>query len=152
MATAGTFTKVLCWVDGSDEACRAAEHATVLAQRIGAELSFVAVGDVPESDEGYSEYARIEGLSEPMPLIIGSDVTACLEQATSIAARMGVKGAKRLTRSGAPVAAICDAARSQDADLVVIRRQRSNLVERLIGESISEKFSRQCKFAVLLVG
>lgn len=152
MATNGTFSRVLCWVDGSDEACRAAEHAALLARRIGAELSFVAVGNVPESDAGYSAYARIEGVSEPMPPIIGSDVTACLEQAMSISARVGVKGATRLTQSGAPIAAICDAARRQNADLVVIRKQRSNLVERLIGESISEKFSRQCNFAVLLVG
>lgn len=152
MAKPKTFSRVLCWVDGSDEACRAAEYAAFLAQRIGAELSFVAVGHVPESDAGYSEYARIEGLSEPMPPIIGSGVTACLEQAVSIAAGVGVKGVTHLTRSGAPIAAICDAARSQDADIVVIRKQRSNLVERLIGASISEKFSRQCNFAVLLVG
>jgi len=151
-STTGRFSHVLCWVDGSDEACRAADRAANLAQQIEAKLSFVAVGDVPESDTGFAEYARIEGLSEPMSPVIPGSVRFCLDQAMSIAGKAGLKEATRLVRVGDPVAAICDAARLQDADLVVIRKQRSNLVEKLIGESIADKLSRRCEFAVMLVG
>ena len=146
------FSHVLCWVDGSDEACRAAERAAHLAWSLGAKLSFVAVGHEPEHDEGFEDYARIEGMSAPMsPSIIG-DVSACLDQAMAIAAKVGVTGATRLTRTGHAATAICDAARAEGADLVVIRKHRSSLVERLLGTSVSDAFADGCEFAVLSAG
>jgi len=135
---AGSFSHVLCWVDGSDEACRAAEQAAYLARSLSAGLSFVAVGAEPDRDEGFEEYARIEGVSEPMPPRIESDVSTCLDEAMSIAERIGVTGATRLVRTGNAIAAICDAAHAQNADLVVIRKQRSNLVERLLGSRLNQ--------------
>ena len=151
---AGTapFDHVLCWVDGSDEACRAAEQAARIAASLDAGLSYVAIGEETRHNEGFEAYARIEGVSEPMPPSIENDVRACLGQAMSIAAQAGVKAAARLVRTGNSATAICDAARAQGADLVVIRRYRSSLVERLLGASVPDTLANGCGFAVLTVG
>lgn len=152
MSRAAPFSHILCWVDGSEEACRAAEHAASLAQSLGAKLSYLAVGSETGRDKGFDAYARIEGVSEPMPPILKGEVDACLQQAMSIAARIGIAGAARLVQSGDDVVAVCDAARSQGADLVVIRKRKSSLVERLLGASASDTLANGCGFAVLSVG
>lgn len=146
------FSHILCWVDGSDEACRAAEHAAHLACRLSAKLSYVAVGTETGRDEGFDEYARIEGVSEPMSPVLQSEVYACLDQAISIAAKIGITGTARLVASGDGVMPVCDAARSQGADLVVIRKRKSSLVERLLGGSASDTLANGCGLAVLSVG
>jgi nucleotide-binding universal stress UspA family protein len=146
------FSHILCWVDGSEEACRAAERAAYLAQSLGAKLSYLAVGTETGRDKGFDAYARIEGVSEPMPPVLKGEVQACLEQAMSIAAKIGIAGTARLVRSGDEVMAVCDAARSQGADLVVIRKRKSSLVERLLGASASDTLANGCGFAVLSVG
>lgn len=152
MSAGAPFSHILCWVDGSDEGCRAAEHAAHLAQSLGAQLSFLTVGTQSDRDPGFDAYARIEGVSEPMPPVLEGDVNACLAQAMSIASHIGVTGTARLVRSGDDVAAVCDAARAQNADLVVIRKRKSSLVGRLLGASASDTLANGCGFAVLTVG
>lgn len=146
------FSHILCWVDGSEEACRAAERAALLAQALGAKLSYLALGSKTAGDTGFEEYARIEGVSDPMPPILNGDVDACLQQAMLIAAKKGITGAERMIRDGDEVSAVCDAARLQDADLVVIRKRKSTLVDRLLGASASDRLANRCGFAVLSVG
>ena len=151
---AGTapFGHVLCWVDGSDEACRAAEHAARMASSLDAELSFLAIGEDASRSEGFDAYARIEGVSKPMPPSIENDVRACLDQAMSIAAQAGIGNTAYVVGTGYAAKAICDAARAQGADLVVIRRHRSGLVEQLLGASVQDTLANGCRFAVLTVG
>jgi nucleotide-binding universal stress UspA family protein len=103
-------------------------------------------------DEGFDAYARIEGVSEPMPPLLNGNAHDCLEQAMSIAARIGISGATRLVESGDAVMAVCDAARAQDADLIVIRKRKSTLIERLQGGAASDRLTNRCGFAVLSVG
>lgn len=131
-AGATTFHHILCWVDGSHEACRAAERAAHLARCLTARLSFVAVGTQQAHDQGFEDYARIEGVIEPIPPSIAADASACLDQAMLIATKICVTSASRLVQTGDPATAICDAAQTQGADLVVIRRRRSGLIERLL--------------------
>jgi hypothetical protein len=80
------FGHILCWVDGSDEACRAAERAAHLAKSLGAKLSFLALGDEPGYSKGFEDYAQIEGVIGPMSPSIANNVEACLFQAVSVAA------------------------------------------------------------------
>ena len=146
------FGHILCRVDGSDEACRAAEHAARMANSLGAGLSVLAIGEEAGHSEGFDEYARIEGVSEPMPPSVENDVRACLDQAMSVAAPAGLKDAARPIRTGNAATAICDAAQARSADLVVIRRRRSNLVERLLGASVPDALANGRRIAVLTVG
>lgn len=152
MSGGAPFSHILCWVDGSAESCRAAERAAHLARSLEATLSYVAVGTEMGRDEGFDAYARIEGVSEPMPPLLNGNAHDCLEQAMSIAARIGISGATRLVESGDAVMAVCDAARAQDADLIVIRKRKSTLIERLQGGAASDRLTNRCGFAVLSVG
>lgn len=145
------FSHVLCWVDGSAQACRAAETGAMLARRLNAKISFLAIGDEVRGDRGFEEYARIEGVSAPNPIRMDSKVSACLDQATSIAARVGITRPERLMRTGNAAAAICDAARAQGADLVVMGCHRSNLVERVLHVTVGDRIEDGCGFAVLSV-
>jgi nucleotide-binding universal stress UspA family protein len=151
-ARVAPVSHVLCWVDGSDEACRAAALSARLADGLGADLSFVAVGEATGRSAAFEEYARVEGVSAPRPSRLRDDVRDCLDLAMSIAARAGVEGTASVIRTGDAAMAICAAARARGADLVVIRRRRSGLVERLLGGSVTEALADGCGFAVLTVG
>lgn len=87
-----------------------------------------------------------------MPPILKGDADACLDQAMLIAAKIGVAGTARLVRSGDEVTAVCTAAQAQKADLVIIRKRKSSLVDRLLGASASDRLANGCGFAVLSVG
>ena len=101
------FGHVLCWVDGSEEACRAAERAAHLSLSLGAKLTFLAIGTRPQRSEEFDAYARIERVSAPMPTRIDRNAAACLDQAMVIAAQVGATRTNRLTRTGDAVTAIC---------------------------------------------
>ncbi len=70
--------------------------------------------------EGAVEVGQVHG--EPMPPVIDVRAAACPDQAMVIAERAGVDGTSRLTRSGDPIRAICEAARIKGAGLVGIRQ------------------------------
>lgn len=152
LAKVAPFGHVLAWVDGSEASCRAGERAAQLAKSLGAKLSFVAIGTRHAHGGGFEDYVRIEGVSIPMPLAVPRDANACLDGALEIAAGLGVPSAERVVRRGDPTAALCEAARMQGADLVVMGRHPSGLVGRLLGGSTADRVSRGCGFAVLSVG
>lgn len=147
-----SFKHVMCLVDGSEASCRAAEHATQLALALNAQLSFLALGTQHARDEGYDAYARMEGVSDPMPPTLPDNAGACLDIATSIATKLGVQNAERIIRTGDAAVALCDVARLQGADLVVVRRRKPGFVGLLLGMSDVESTTRGCSFAVLSVG
>ncbi len=147
----GPFSHILCWVDGSAEACRAAEYAAQLARRLGAELSFLAIGQETGPGAGFEDYARIEHVSEPMTPLVETDTRACLSQAVTLAAEAGVEHAAQIVQTGSVTTAICAAARAQAADLVVVRNREAGFVARLLTASVSETLTKNCDFAVLSV-
>jgi hypothetical protein len=130
------FAHVLCWVDGSEASCRAAERAARLARALHAELSFLALGTQHARDEGFEAYARLEGVSGPMPPTLPGRASACLDKALSTAAGLGMP----------------NAARTQGADLVVVGRRKPGLLGRLLGIADAETSTRGCGFSVLSVG
>ncbi|MEO0381561.1 MAG: universal stress protein, partial [Pseudomonadota bacterium] len=146
-----TVSHILCWVDGTDEACRAAEYAASVAKNLGAGLTYLAVGDEPEPNAGFEDFARIEDVSEPMTPTLEGNVRACLHRAATTAAQTGVHCAAQLVHAGKPADAICATAQSQGADLVVIRKRDTGLFKRFLTTSVLEALVNQCNFAVLSV-
>ncbi len=146
------FGHVLAWVDGSGISCRAAERAAQLARSLGAKPSFIAIGTQHRSDKEFEDDARIEGVSNPMPLEVPGDANACLHVAPGIAARLGMPVAGRVVCSGNPTAALCDVARTQGADLVVLGQHPPGPVGWLLGGSTADRVSKGCGFAVLSIG
>jgi nucleotide-binding universal stress UspA family protein len=151
MTPAAPFSHVICWVDGSDPACRAAERATELAGRLGARLSFLAAGEEPRRDAAFAEYARIEGVSDPMSPDLPGAVRTCLAKAMSLAAKAGLDNVTRMVRTDDVVTAICATARTQASHLVVVGKQRANLVERALGTSVPDRLVSGCGFTLMSV-
>ncbi len=149
--TTGPFSHILCWVDGTEESCNAARYAALLAGQLGAEISYLAKGEEMGPSDGFTEYARIEGVSEPLPPMVMAGVEACLSRATSIATEGGLHRPRTIVRAGSATAAICEAARQQGADLVVLGKQKGGFFERLFQRPVSDALSSQCEFAVLAV-
>lgn len=149
--TSEAFTHILCLVDGSEAGCRAAERSARLARSLDAKLTFLAVGTTRLRDEAFEQYARVEGVSDPLPPAFEKDTLECLNVAVKIAADVGVRVAGRLEDTGDVVAAICRGAQAHTADLVVLRRRTGGLPEKLFGTSVSDRFAKECNFAVLSV-
>lgn len=147
-----TFSHILCWVDGTDAACRAAEQAARLAKGLGAHLSYLAIGKDIGQDAGFEAYAQIERVSDPIVPVLDRQVRARLDQAASIAAKVQVHNVTQLIGAGDPTVAICDAAQAQGADLIVARKHKAGFVERLLNTPVSEALVSQCSFSVLSIG
>jgi hypothetical protein len=88
-----------------------------LAQSLGAKFSFIAIGKELGHDEEFAKYARIEGISNPMPPIVENTVEACLQQAIckSWCFRGGAYDHKRRTLGQA---CVVRAARLSDANRI----------------------------------
>jgi nucleotide-binding universal stress UspA family protein len=87
-----------------------------------------------------------------MPPTLPGRASACLDKALSTAAGLGMPNAARLVLSGDAAKALCDAARTQGADLVVVGRRKPGLLGRLLGTADAEPSTRGCGFSVLSVG
>lgn len=121
------FDRLLIAVDGSDCARRATTFGLELAARYDAAVDIVAVyaGDTAQG-------------------------RAILDEAASMAANVGVTVDTDLL-SGKPATSIVDRAADRDADLIVVgRRGRSGVRERLLG-SITERILRRSGPPVLTV-
>ncbi|RNF33995.1 universal stress protein [Paracoccus methylarcula] len=146
------FSHILCWVDGTEESCRSAERATRLARSLNAQLSFLVLGKRLGRSEGFNAYARIEGVSTPMPPVINTAVSACVDQAMRFAAELGLESAACLTRSANPVAAICGVARAEGADLIVLGRRHLKFGKPHFNTSMLDRLSNRCALTVLSDG
>ena len=138
---------VLCWVDGTEEACRAAAWAARIADRFDAKLTYLALGRHLSRSEGLEDFARIENVELSSTLDTDADVRTCLAQAVSIARQIGHTDVNEFVTEGTPQDSICSAARHQDVDLVVLGRHRVSFAERLLGRGIGQG----CGFSVLSV-
>lgn len=143
------FSHILCWVDGTEESCRSAERATRLAKSLDARLSFLAPGKRLGRSEGFKAYARIEGVSGPMPPVINSSISDCVDRAMRFAAEYGLEPAVRVTSSENPVSAICSAARNDGADLIVLGKRPQKFGKPLFSSSMLDRLSNRCALTVL---
>lgn len=146
------FSHILCWVDGTEKSCRSAERAIRLARSLDARLSFLASGKQLRKSEGFDAYARIEGVSGPMPPVVSRTVSDCVDHAMRLAAECGLEGAARLTSSANPLTAICGAARSEGADLIVLGKRHLKFGKPVFSASLMDRLSNRCALTVLSDG
>lgn len=144
------YEHILCWIDGSDETCRMARRATLLEKALGAKLSFLATGTRPSPSDRLNEYSRIEGITFPLPVYLENKTQSCMDQAIVHAQKSGVTNTNRLSRSGNALAAICDIARMEVADLVMIGKPRSKFpLAHLFAPSLPNSLDKRCGLTVL---
>ena len=127
-----------------------ARRATFLARALGAKLSFLATDIRPSANVGLNEYSQIEGITFPPPVFLESKTQSSFDQALAHAHTNGVPNTSHLSRSGDALAAICDIARRETADLVMIRKPQSKgLFAHLFAPFLPNKLGSQCGLTVL---
>ena len=147
------FGHVLAWVDGSGISCRAAERAAQLARSLGAKPELHRDRHAAQERQGIRGRRRGSRASRTRCRSrCRATRTPVSHVAPGIAARLGMPVAGRVVCSGNPTAALCDVARTQGADLVVLGQHPPGPVGWLLGGSTADRVSKGCGFAVLSIG
>jgi len=142
---------ILCGVDGSDPACRAAEHAAWLAVALKADLTFLAVAREAEPSAALDAYRQAEGLGEePIPLL-ASEAENCLAAAQSRASAMGMDKTTRLIRTGNIAHTLLSVATEIGADTIVLGRHNHSDLRRSVVGSVSRRIVSKSRLNVLQI-
>jgi len=142
---------ILCGVDGSDPACRAAEHAAWLAQALNAKLTFLAVAREAGNSAALDAYRQAESLGEERVPLMSRDAEQCLNAAQSSASALGNISTQRLIRIGKVAQTVMSVAFEIEADLVVLGRHDHSELHRSIVGSVSRTIAAKSKLNILQI-
>jgi nucleotide-binding universal stress UspA family protein len=133
--------KILIGYDATDAADRALDRAAELAKAFGAELVVTSVAPVMVAP-------RSMGAIDPTDT--PEDHHEDLVKAHQRLDEQGVK-AQYQPAIGEPADTIVEVAEKVGADLIVVGTREPNLVQRLLGQSVSESVQRHAHCDVLIV-
>jgi len=145
------FKKIVCAIDGSQHALRAAEAASGLAVALGAELIFLTVTKRLEVNDAIRRYMEMEHLTGEPQYVLDEMTERFLTDAQQLARDRGITGAKTLVRVGNPARAIVAEAKRLGADLVVMGRRGHGDIEGVLMGSVSHKVSSISDCTVMTV-
>ena len=141
---------ILVPYDGSEPAMRALEFASDLAAKYGAEIViFHAIHYPVGLPEELHHFAVSEHLDAPDE--IGAVVRKMLESATLLASKAGAEQVAGDSVVGDPAEVILAAAKSRDADLIVMGSRGFGRLEGLLLGSVSDKVLRHADAPVTIV-
>jgi nucleotide-binding universal stress UspA family protein len=139
-----TFRRIVVAFDGSAGARRSLEVALALAERVGAELHAVAVeGHLPH-------YGATVGEVQEELEMEQTQAAGALAEARRLAEAVGVV-VKTEVVAGHPAHAIIEAARPENADLIVIGHAARPGMWSLLPGGTAERVSRHAPCSVLIV-
>jgi nucleotide-binding universal stress UspA family protein len=139
------YSKILVGVDGSENAYRALEQGTALAEKFGAQIIVVFVVHIPVSAYSYDAFGSMEifsKLEQEGKEVLAKSELLCRQKGLAV---------KTALASGDPAQHIIDLAQSEGADLVVVGSRGTGRLERLLMGSVSERVARFAKCPVLVV-
>jgi nucleotide-binding universal stress UspA family protein len=128
--------------DDSDPACRALERAATLARVLPAQVVVTSVAPVTTTAGGRSLGAD--------PVETDEDHRAELAAARRYLDEQGIH-AEYVEALGHPAESILAAARQHSADMIVLGARDLSLVQRLLGQSVSDAVSHGARCDVLIV-
>ena len=140
-------TSIVAAVDGSDQAVHAAQHAVDLARLSGGSVTLLTVVRPPEGWWG------VEG-SPPSPEVFAQAVAeGRTEILDRVAAQLDAEGVtiNTVEEVGDPSSVIINTCESVGADLVVVGRRGSGLVERMMIGSVADRLAHHAPCPVLIV-
>ena len=134
------FDRILIAVDGSDNALRAADAASVIAEKFGAELVVVTVLESLRLSPELQKFAKSEELEEPPAALairlVGEPLTS---EAAKRASTTGVKKVTQLVEDGDPAEEIFRVAKNMNVNLIVLGTRGLGTMRELLLGSVSHK-------------
>ena len=150
-ATASFPRHILCLVDGSDEACRAAKVAACLARDLSSRLSFVAAAKPLKTTPELETYLAIEGLSGVDVPLPEREAEACLQTALSIARDCDAPDPTAQVKIGTPFDVIAEFQRADAIDMVVLGHAKWPSWLRTSHRPVAGRLIERLKLPVMLV-
>jgi len=142
---------ILCGVDGSTPACRAAENASWLAAKTEASLTFVSVAREGNSTKALDVYRQSEGLGgEPVP-VMPSDAETCLAMAQASASALGIPDVKQIVRIGSVAPILVSVAVEVGADTIFLGRYGPGDLRRSLLGSVSRSIAAKSELTLIQV-
>jgi nucleotide-binding universal stress UspA family protein len=135
------FKNIVCAVDGSQHALRAAELASELAATVGAKLTFLTVAKPIKLTEDVKRYMAAEHLTGSPQYVLDEMTERILDDANACARRCGVTKAGTQVKTGHPARSIVAFAESSGADLLVLGSRGLGDLESMFLGSVSHKVS-----------
>ncbi len=148
------FNRILVAVDGSAHAARAIEAAGEIARKFGAAVTVAHAmpkagsGRVPEE---LAQLVKLEHIEVTEANIMRQVAEQVVQRAEDQLRKLGVTDVKTTVPVGDPATAIVDAARTANADLIVIGRRGLGSIGGALLGSVSLKVSHLADCACLTV-
>jgi len=135
------FKKIICAVDGSAHALKAAEIASDLAGKYGAELTFLTISKELRVTEEVRRFMQVEHLTGSPQYVLDEMTDRVLAEAKEKAKAHGIKKLKTEVKTGNPARAIVSYAKKVAADAIVMGSRGMGDIEGLLLGSVSHKVS-----------
>jgi nucleotide-binding universal stress UspA family protein len=145
------FKNIVCAVDGSQHALRAAKVASELAAKVGAKLTFLTVTKPVKLTEDVKRYMAAEHLTGSPQYVLDELTERILDQAKECADKCGVAKAKTEVKTGHPARTIVAFVEKSGADLLVLGSRGLGDVESLFLGSVSHKVTSLAKCTCMTV-
>ncbi|MCG8595559.1 MAG: universal stress protein [Kiloniellales bacterium] len=145
------FENIVCAVDGSDHALKAAEVASALASKFGSRLTLLTVTKEIKVTPEIRRYLELEHLTGEPQYVLDDMTKRILEAATRAARDAGVSSVKTEVRTGPPARTIVDFARRNGADAIVLGSRGLGDLEGALLGSVSHKVANLAAMTVIAV-
>jgi nucleotide-binding universal stress UspA family protein len=145
------FQNILCAVDGSEAALRAAKTAAELAAKFGGALTLLTVAKKLELTEQVKRYMEIEHISGEPQYVLDEMTEKILAEAKDAARNAGVPKLKTEVKTGHPARTITQFAERTKADCIVMGSRGMGDTEGFFLGSVSHKVASLAKCTVITV-
>lgn len=145
------FNNIVCAVDGSEHALKAAEVASALAAKFGARLTLLTVTKQISVTPEIKRYLELEHLTGEPQYVLDDMTKQILEAAARAARNAGVSSVETKVEIGPPARTIVDFAKRSDADAIVLGSRGVGDIEGALLGSVSHKVANLAAMTVIAV-
>lgn len=145
------FKNIVCAIDGSRHALRAAKMAAELAAKVGAKLTFLTVAKSINMTEDVKRYMAVEHLTGSPQYVLDEMTERILDEAKDCAEKCGVGKVSMEVKTGNPARTIVAFAEQAKADLIILGSRGMGDIEGMLLGSVSHKVTILAKCTCMTV-
>lgn len=145
------FTNILCAVDGSEHALKAARVAAELAAKFDSKLTLVTVAKRLKITEEVKRYMEVEHLTGQPQYVLDEMTETILQEAKRAVRESGVEKMRTEVKEGPPARTIVQYADRTGADCIVLGSRGMGDVEGALLGSVSHKVASLANCTVITV-